>query len=58
MRYKRIFLIVLDSLGIGAMRMRQNMETKEQIHLSISGNGCRALRFPIYGNWEWETCAV
>ena len=31
--YKRVFVIVLDSLGIGAMPDSRNSETKVWIHL-------------------------
>ena len=30
-KYKRMFVIVVDSLGVGAMRMRNNLETSASI---------------------------
>lgn len=46
-KYKRIFLIVLDSLGIGAMPDSERFGDRGVVRLDIFWSRWEPLRFPI-----------
>ena len=54
-KYQRIFVIVLDSVGMGYMPDAAKFGDEAQIRSVIWANICMRIRCLIYGVWVWQT---
>ena len=57
-KYKRIFTIVIDSLGVGALEDAASYGMRGRIRWDIFLRAWRNLRFPICRRWVWPTCIL